>query len=212
MADMIQCPSCQRPLRVPDELIGRPVKCPECGMVFLTVQGAPGAAAAPAQSVQPPATPAGGPAPYVLSEAPVYREVPTGTAAVGPGIAMLVVGLLGIAATAFYLVVFAQFDAQEMQNMLKQQQPDMPQEQVEMTAQFMTGATARTFHGIFLGIDVLIVLGGIALLTRRLYALAVVASILAMINVDGCCCLLGLPVGIWSLLALMRPDVSAAFR
>jgi hypothetical protein len=125
---------------------------------------------------------------------------------------MLVVGFLGIAATAFYLVVFGQLDAQELQNMLKDQQPDMPLEQVEMTARLMTGPTAQTFHGIFLGIDVLIVLGGIAMLTRRLYSVAVLASVLAMINIDGCCCLLGLPVGIWSLLVLMRPEVSAAFR
>lgn len=34
MAVISNCPSCQRPLRVPDEMLGRQVKCPSCGVTF----------------------------------------------------------------------------------------------------------------------------------------------------------------------------------
>ena len=31
---ILNCPQCQRQLRVTEELIGRPVKCPACGLVL----------------------------------------------------------------------------------------------------------------------------------------------------------------------------------
>jgi predicted Zn finger-like uncharacterized protein len=34
MPSVIACPSCQKQLKVPDELIGRPVKCPGCKETF----------------------------------------------------------------------------------------------------------------------------------------------------------------------------------
>jgi hypothetical protein len=32
-----------------------------------------------------------------------------------------------------------------------------------------------------------------------------------MINIGTCCCIIGLPAGIWSLVILLQPDVSKAF-
>jgi len=215
MADLINCPSCQRPLRVPDELIGRPVKCPDCGMVFLTVQGSPAAGGvaqpAPLPSAMPVPAAGGQPMP-VMPEAVPYREA-AGNAAVAPGIALLVIGTLGLLAALYYLLVIGRLDPQEMQAMLKQQAPpDMPAEQVEQIGQLAFGPPARTFHGVFAGVNLLIIMGAIAMLSRRLYAVAVLGSVLAIVNIEGCCCLLGIPVGIWSLVVLLRPEVSAAFR
>lgn len=34
MSLTISCPSCQRPLRVPENLLGQSVKCPSCGQIF----------------------------------------------------------------------------------------------------------------------------------------------------------------------------------
>ena len=34
MAQVIDCPSCRRTLRVPDDLQGSQVKCPSCGVTF----------------------------------------------------------------------------------------------------------------------------------------------------------------------------------
>lgn len=44
------------------------------------------------------------------------------------------------------------------------------------------------------------------------YPLAVAASAVAMVPCLSPCCCLGLPVGIWCLVILMRADVKAAFR
>jgi hypothetical protein len=42
---------------------------------------------------------------------------------------------------------------------------------------------------------------------------AVIASVAAMLPCTvSCCCILGLPVGIWSLVVLMKPEVKQAFR
>lgn len=41
--------------------------------------------------------------------------------------------------------------------------------------------------------------------------LAVVASVLAMVPCISPCCLLGIPIGIWSLVVLMKPEVQQAF-
>ncbi len=43
------CPSCNRALKVPDELLGKNVKCPTCGTTFLA-----GDATAPAEDEPPP--------------------------------------------------------------------------------------------------------------------------------------------------------------
>jgi predicted Zn finger-like uncharacterized protein len=34
MAEIVNCPQCDRKLRVPDELLGKKVKCPTCGNTF----------------------------------------------------------------------------------------------------------------------------------------------------------------------------------
>jgi predicted Zn finger-like uncharacterized protein len=43
MSEITSCPQCQRKLRVPDELLGQPVKCPSCENVFTASAEAPAA-------------------------------------------------------------------------------------------------------------------------------------------------------------------------
>ncbi|NIM89850.1 MAG: hypothetical protein GTO17_02765 [Candidatus Aminicenantes bacterium] len=44
------------------------------------------------------------------------------------------------------------------------------------------------------------------------YGIAMAASILAMIPCISPCCLIGLPIGIWCLVVLTKPEVKAAFH
>ena len=44
------------------------------------------------------------------------------------------------------------------------------------------------------------------------YGLAMAASIIAMIPCFSPCCLLGLPIGIWALVTLTKPEVKSAFH
>src|SRR5262249_17542702 len=49
---ILNCPQCQRQLRVTDELIGRPVKCPACGLMFTIPVGSTEPQFEPAPVVQ----------------------------------------------------------------------------------------------------------------------------------------------------------------
>lgn len=40
MAEIISCPSCERKLRLPEDLLGRQVQCPTCGAAFTSGQTA----------------------------------------------------------------------------------------------------------------------------------------------------------------------------
>ncbi len=44
------------------------------------------------------------------------------------------------------------------------------------------------------------------------YGLAMAASIIAMIPCLSPCCLIGLPIGIWALVVLSKPEVKSAFH
>jgi predicted Zn finger-like uncharacterized protein len=47
MPEVVNCPQCERKLRVPEELLGKKVKCPTCGNTFTAEAGPAGADAAP---------------------------------------------------------------------------------------------------------------------------------------------------------------------
>jgi hypothetical protein len=62
MANMIiSCPSCPQKLRVPEDLFGKPVKCPKCGVTFEAAAPAPDEGApVPGRASAPPAAPFAG--------------------------------------------------------------------------------------------------------------------------------------------------------
>jgi len=66
------------------------------------------------------------------------------------------------------------------------------------------------FVGVVIGIFILF--GAMKMKNLESYSMAMVATILAMIPCISPCCILGLPIGIWSLIVLMSPEVKAAFR
>ena len=52
--------------------------------------------------------------------------------------------------------------------------------------------------------------GALQMKQLRNWNIAMGASIAAMLPC-GCCCIIGLPIGIWSLIVLMKPEVKSAF-
>lgn len=81
----------------------------------------------------------------------------------------------------------------------------------ERIAQLMGGGI-----GIVLNVLAIVLYGGAiygALKMKALqsYAMAVTSSVLVMLPCS-CCCLAGLPVGIWALVVLLDANVKAAFR
>ena len=49
------------------------------------------------------------------------------------------------------------------------------------------------------------------MMLQKMRGVGIAASVVAMLNFGNCCCLLGIPIGIWSLIILLQPDVTAAF-
>ncbi len=58
-----------------------------------------------------------------------------------------------------------------------------------------------------------VILGAVQMLRRKMYGFVRFTAILAMLPLSThCCCVLGLPMGIWALVILNRPDVKAMFQ
>jgi hypothetical protein len=57
-----------------------------------------------------------------------------------------------------------------------------------------------------------VIAGGIAMLRGRSFTLARSAAILALIPVTSCCCIAGIPMGIWALQSLRKPEIESYFQ
>ena len=57
-----------------------------------------------------------------------------------------------------------------------------------------------------------ILFGALKMKKLESYGLAMAASIIAMIPCFSPCCLLGLPIGIWAVVVLSKPEVKSAFH
>ena len=231
MPNTIHCPSCSRELRVPDELIGKKVKCPACATTFTASVAGPEAA-----------PPSPGPEPgYEETPAPTRRPRPAApegeyeeaeedydrparrpkafkrglVALRAPAICLLVSAVIGLLGSAYYMFSTLMTDRAMMEaNMQRFQPAKNPEEQKmqKQIAEFMLGPAGIVFHVLFIFINLIIILGSIMMLIGKMRWLAFTASILAMVNIDCCCCLLGLPFGIWSLIALNNPEAKSAFE
>ncbi len=60
--------------------------------------------------------------------------------------------------------------------------------------------------------DALVIIGAMKMKKLESYGLAMAASIVAMLPCISCGCLLGLPIGVWSLIVLNKPEVKSAFK
>src|SRR5206468_10462670 len=110
-----------------------------------------------------------------------------------PAICLLITGILGILGCCLNAIG-------PLVSEPKQPGPETP----EWMRQFLEvpPQIVWTMSAIFGCISLLIVLGAVQMLRRRMYGLAMTSSILAMINFECLCCLLGVPFGIWSLVVL----------
>lgn len=118
-----------------------------------------------------------------------------------PAVAMIVAAAIGLAVTIF------NFAFSFKEPVIDPNLPPFWQDAMRGAA----GPTASVVQGIFVVFNLLIIFGASQMVRCRMWGLALMASILSMINFGGCCCVLGLPFGIWSLVILLSPDVKLAF-
>ena len=211
MPIQVNCPSCGQSLRVPDELLGRNVRCPQCQTTF-EAAGAAETAAEESPSFEQ----------WQTSETPPPSSHERARQAIMiPAILLLVVGILGVLLSGYYLftglflgqnpdLVRQQMKVSlEMQGKKVEELRPEERQMVEAISGWIgPGYTIAGLVGIPLSL--LVVFGSIQMLRLRMRGLAVTASVVAMLPYS-CCCVLGLPIGIWSLMVLARPEVKAAF-
>jgi hypothetical protein len=249
MPSIIQCVSCGRQLRLPEEYLGRKVKCPSCGTVFTAEAGLPPPAPAltPRQheeeqerrrDEEPP------PADYddepqeedqEQEERPRRRKRRRSRSrdeakslVSGPAIMLMLAGGLGLLIALLNVLMMVSgkgllfAPGQQRLGMPAQPAPNvgpgMPNppfgnqpgqvqpgpEQAAFVVGTYVGATVAVIWGL------LVLLGAISMMSLRSYALAMTGSIVALIPCN-LCCVVGLPIGIWSLVVLGRSEVKSAF-
>lgn len=79
-----------------------------------------------------------------------------------------------------------------------------------------TGYLVGTFTGYAVGFICLllapvIIFGGIRMMKGANYGLARAAAVLAILPFTSCCFLAGIPIGIWALVVLAKPEVKSLF-
>ncbi len=81
----------------------------------------------------------------------------------------------------------------------------------EAVVALMSGAAGVVFALIGLAIGGFIIYGALQMKALANYPMAMAATIAAMVPCLSPCRCLGLPVGIWALVVLLKPEVKAAF-
>jgi len=130
---------------------------------------------------------------------PVFNKVKVQA----PAIALIVCGVLSLLASIYAVI-----------NALISAPPPVPPNAPEFMTEVMkntVGPIAAIIQSIFVVVAIGILLGGIQMLRLKARGLAIAASVLSMINIGSCCCILGLPIGIWALVILLMGDVKQAF-
>ena len=82
----------------------------------------------------------------------------------------------------------------------------------ESISELYEGAFAIGSSFVGLLVAGFIIFAALKMKDQEQWGLAVAASVLAMIPCISPCCIIGLPIGIWCLVVLMRPEVKDAFK
>lgn len=128
-----------------------------------------------------------------------YQQVAKGKT-FGPGIGLMVTGGMALAYTVFNIYLILTMGVENLGN--------VPTDPTERQA-FMVGAYGANI--MMLVSSVLIVIGGIQLMTLKTYMFALITTILAMLPCTCFCFVFTLPFGIWGIIVLQDPIVKAAF-
>jgi hypothetical protein len=223
MPEEFSCPHCEKKLKVPDHLLGKRVKCPGCGNGFLAgsedtlsepnedEEDRPRRRRPVDQNDEPEEQADEGAAKDDEEDQEEEEERPrrkrrrrrsnaksrAKSAVMAPGIAMMVLGVLGFFVAVWY-VVQAIYDVRLF--------GDPP-------ANAGTPGYKAAHYGIivtgFLW-SFIVTFGGYCLMSLRNHGMAKFAAVFAMLPCNSCC-FLGIPVGIWALIQLNNADVYNQF-
>lgn len=151
---------------------------------------------------------------------PNPRDLETASVAVqAPAVLLLITGVLSLIGAIWGLIQLPDVPAQ-MDNSIAQIEadPKIPREQKDAWKDIFTSVKETAERPVAMVpyilniVSALIVcLGAMKMMNLSGRGLPIAGSVLSMIPCTiGCCCVLGLPAGIWALFVLARPDVKAA--
>ncbi len=143
----------------------------------------------------PPLAPAS-PSPHAVSASARQRVQ-------GPAIGLMITGIIGLLSVIGFLVL-------RLVNPGATHLEGFQNAEAERLIELSSGALGLASNLIGIAIGVVILVGAIKMKNLSNHGFAMAAAILAMIPCTPCCCL-GLPIGIWALIVLMKPEVKAAF-
>lgn len=137
---------------------------------------------------------------------PVQVVVDPSAKVSGPSIGLLVTGIVG--GIFSFLGLIMSFLGTSLSSLMANRVEDFD----DRYAQIFEGAAgiATSLIGIF--VAAFIIYAALKMKNLSQYGLCMVASILAMIPCISPCCVIGLPIGIWCLVVLTKPEIKAAFH
>lgn len=147
---------------------------------------------------------------------PGYYGAPAGLgsrardAVQGPATGLLVAGILG-AITVIIGALFTLFGAANMAAAPQDMPPEL-QRLMDMAKQLQSPAMVIVDTVIKLAVSGLICFAAVKLRRLESFPLVVTAAILAIVPCTSPCCCVGIPIGIWVLVAIMKPEVKSAFQ
>jgi len=131
-----------------------------------------------------------------------------------PAILLVILGALGL----LFTVMGPFLKATLMETMLQffeKMNVQLPADQkAQMEAAKTAGLGLGDLFSLTLGLVVnsVILVGGLKMMKLQSWGLALASAILVMLPCGSCCCLIGLPIGIWAVIQLNKPEVKSAFR
>jgi hypothetical protein len=185
----IACPRCGKILEAPEPLPTL-AQCPFCANVFDAAQS---------QSAGLP------PIPPLLAPVTATADVVR-----GPAVWLLITGVLNLVLAIVDLAQNARLLAMIQQGQKLPELPPPLSDFVQITPAVIVASIPINFVRIM--IAAVIIYGANRMKRLESYGLAMAASILSLVPCLNCCCAVGIPIGIWALVVLTRPEVRASFR
>jgi hypothetical protein len=141
----------------------------------------------------------------IAATAPSPFVVPPMEQVSGPATGLIVTAILGFVANGLAVVwslVAGRF----------QQMPPGLDPEVQRLVETLSGAVGIVSCVIGVILSALVLYGALQMKRLRSYGWAMTACILALVPCTSPCCLVGLPIGIWALVVLLKPEVKSALQ
>ncbi len=122
-----------------------------------------------------------------------------------PAIGLMITGGLGLAMNLLSLVI----------HLVRTTQPPPPPgipPEIAQIIEMMNGPLGLVLTLVGIVVSVLVLFGGIQMQRLRSRGFALTAAIIAIVPCTSPCCLIGIPIGIWALVILAKPEVRSQFE